>query len=116
MRQTGDLRSVVRLYRREANIDTGDGQVDYGFLWRSYAEVYHLSDKALAAGGAEYSSGVLSVILRTPLQCRLLPGLRVVYDGGAYEVTEVLPDTPRRGFSKLRCVLTEMVGSGVHDL
>ena len=53
MRQTGDLRSVVRLYRREANIDTGDGQVDYGFLWRSYAEVYHLSDKALAAGGAE---------------------------------------------------------------
>ena len=42
MRQTGDLRSVVRLYRREANIDTGDGQVDYGFLWQSYAEVYHL--------------------------------------------------------------------------
>ena len=111
MRQTGDLRSVVRFYRREANIDTGNG-----LLWRSYAEVYHLSDKALAAGGAEYSSGVLSVILRTPLQCRLLPGLRVVYDGGAYEVTEVLPDTPRRGFSKLRCVLTEMVGSGVHDL
>lgn len=53
MRQTGDLCSVVRLYRREANIDTGDGQVDYGFLWQSYAEVYHLSDKALAAGGAE---------------------------------------------------------------
>lgn len=57
MRQTGDLRSVVRFYRREANIDTGNGQVDYGFLWRSYAEVYHLSDKALAAGGAEFPPG-----------------------------------------------------------
>ena len=38
MRQTGDLHCVVQLYRREANIDTGDGQVDYGFLWQSYAE------------------------------------------------------------------------------
>lgn len=28
MRQTGDLRSVVRLYRREANIDTGKWTMD----------------------------------------------------------------------------------------
>lgn len=115
MRQTGDLCNLVRLYRRNANIDTGDGQVAYDFLWQCYAEVYHLSDKALAVGGAEYSSRVLSVVLRAPITHHLFPGLRVVYDGVAYEVTEVLSDTPRRGFLKLRCVQAEILGAGVDE-
>lgn len=112
MRQTGDLNARVSLYRRKPQVLSGVSINDYELIGNVSAEVRMQSDKAFAAGDARYSDQLIFVTLRKPSAYELTSGLRVVWEGRAYNVQEALPDPHRRGFRRLRCVSVEMEGLG----
>lgn len=115
MRQTGDLNSKVSLYRRKPTIVEGVSINDYDLLGKVSAEVRMQSDKVFSAGDARYSDQLIYVTVRRPNAYMLDVGLRVIWNGRAFNVQEALPDPIRRGFVKLRCVSVQMVGIGINE-
>ena len=116
MRQTGDLRDRVRLYRRVSGTEGGQGVERYeeifpGGVW---AEVYSQSDKAFAAGDARYQETVKFCTIRKPMDMELTPGLRFEHKGLMYDTVEVVPGT-MRGTIRLRGVCVTPKGGGVKD-
>lgn len=114
MRQTGDLNAKVALYRRKPSIVDGVSINDYELLATVSAEVRMQSDKVFAAGDARYSDQLIYVTVRRPNAYMLDVGLRVIWNGRAFNVQEALPDPIRRGFIKLRCVSVQMAGVGIN--
>lgn len=115
MRQTGDLNGRVSLYRRKPQVLDGVSINDYDLLGTVSAEIRMQSDKVFSAGDARYSDQLIFVTVRRPNDYELTTGLRVVWQGRAYNVQEALPDPIRRGFRKLRCVSVQMEGLGIRE-
>ena len=113
MRQLGDLRDRVELYRRDAQLVDGSSSNSWVLIGAYAAEVRKQSDKAYASGDARYNDELIFVTIRKPLKLQLTEGGRLDWNGQQYNVREVLPDTPVRGFAKLRCISTAMEGTGV---
>ena len=113
MRQLGDLRDKVELYRRDPQIVDGASGDEWELISEPAAEVRKQSDKAFADGDARYNDELIFVTIRTPLSIRLTEGGRLDWNGRRYTIRETLPDTPCRGFTKLRCIATTMEGTGV---
>lgn len=116
MRQTGDLTTRVRLYRRVPETREGRSADAWEELLPGglAAEVYSQSDKAFAAGDARYQETIKFCTIRKPVGFRLEPGLRFVHEGMAYDVAEVVPGTIR-GTLRLRGVCVTQRGDGVAD-
>lgn len=113
MRQLGDLRDRVKLYRRDAQLVDGSSSNSWVLIGTYAAEVRKQSDKVYASGDARYNDELIFVTIRKPLKLQLTEGGRLDWNGQQYNVREVLPDTPVRGFAKLRCISTAMEGTGV---
>ena len=113
MRQLGDLRDRVELYRRDTQLVDGASADSWVLIGSYAAEVRKQNDKVFAAGDARYNDELIFVTIRTPLKLRLTEGGRLDWNGRQYAVREVLPNTPMRGYTKLRCLSTTMEGTGV---
>lgn len=113
MRQLGDLRDRVELYRRDAQIVDGASGDAWTLIGSRAAEVRKQSDRSFSAGDARYNDELIFVTIRAPLKLQLTEGGRLDWNGRRYTIREVLPDTPQRGFTKLRCIATTMEGTGV---
>lgn len=116
MRQTGDLKERVRLYRRVPATHAGVSVEAMEELLPGSvaAEVYSQSDRAFAAGDARYQESVIFCTIRKPLRVTLEPGLRLHWRGQVYDVVEIVPGT-MRGTLRLRCVHVGLRGDGVRD-
>lgn len=113
MRQLGDLRDRVELYRRDAQLVDGSSGDKWILIGSYAAEVRKQSDKVFAAGDARYNEELIFVTIRTPLKLKLAEGGRLSWNGQQYAVREVLQNTPMHGFTKLRCLSTTLEGTGV---
>lgn len=113
MRQLGDLRDKVELYRRAPQIVDGASGNEWELIGKPAAEVRKQSDKAYSDGDARYNDELIFVTIRTLQTVKLTEGGRLDWNGRRYAIREVLPDTPKRGFAKLRCIATTMEGTGV---
>lgn len=113
MRQIGDLRSAVGLYERTPATVGGESRDDWTLIGLYAAEIRQQSDRTFAAGDARYQESVIFVTIRTLRTHTLCAGLQVRYKGRRYDVAEVVPDSPKPGFTKLRCTAVDMEGTGV---
>ncbi len=112
MRSVGDLRTRVMLQKRVTQVQGGESTERWQTLGLYAAEVLHASAKDFYRGGGTYLETGVTIHLRTPQLWTPAPGLRCVHQGAAYDVVEVVPDKPLRGFTELRAVRVEMEGSG----
>ena len=88
------------------------GWQDPGGLGLYAAEVLHASARDFYGGAGQWYEEKITVHLRTPRTYSPAPGLRVLWQGRAYDVLEVTPDKPLRGITELRAAAAEMEGSG----
>lgn len=112
MRNAGDLRERVTLQRREVETVQGRSREAYTTIGTYPAEVLHASARDFYHGTGNWMEEKITIRLRALTSTRLAPGLRVQWQGRAFDVVEVLPDRPWRGFTELRAVNAEMEGSG----
>lgn len=112
MRNTGDLRMRVALQRRTVTTMGGKTREDWETIGLYAAEVLHASARDFYSGAGQWYEEKITVHLRTPRTYSPAPGLRVLWQGRAYDVLEVTPDKPLRGITELRAVAAEMEGSG----
>ena len=71
-----------------------------------------LGNHRAVRGAGQWYEEKITVHLRTPRTYSPAPGLRVLWQGRAYDVLEVTPDKPLRGITELRAAAAEMEGSG----
>ena len=98
--------SEVRDYRAalEAEIREKCGEL-------SAAEVLHTSARDFYGGAGQWYAETITVHLRTPRTFSPALGLRVLWQGRAYDVVEVTPDKPLRDIAELRAAAADMEGS-----
>lgn len=112
MRDVGDLNRRVLILRRKAGTSGGRGVEDWETVRHCAAEVLHASAKTFFQADADWQSTSVLIHIRTPRDIRFTAGCRVECRGERYEVVEVAPDKPLRGFTELRARQIEMEGDG----
>lgn len=112
MRNIGDLRQWVELLEKQTATDRGVSRNDWRSLGRVRGEIQHMSARNMVLAGGDYGETVVMIHIRQP-SFALTPGLRVRCGSAAWDVLEVIPDTPMRGFVRLRAAQVEMEGSGI---
>lgn len=112
MRDVGSLNRRVLILRRKADINGGRSVEGWETVRHCAAEVMHASAKTFFQADADWTAATVLIHIRTPRDIRLAAGCRVQCRGEQYEVVEVAPDKPLRGFTELRARQIEMEGDG----
>ncbi len=113
MRNIGDLKEIVTVQKRAPTTTAGIGSDEWTDVGQYRAEVLHLSQKNWAAANAQYTQEIITVHLWSLTGKNMMPGLRVIWQGRPFLVTESIPNKPIPGITELRCTATAMEGTGL---
>lgn len=112
MRTIGEMRHVITLLRKVTG-DGGDSRVTWETALCARAARREMSGREFAAAGATGYERVVEFTIRTPRDIALDSGLAVLYAGARLECVQVIPDMPKKGFTRLRTVGRGMEGYGI---
>lgn len=112
MRNIGEMRRPVSLWKRAVDTTTGSSVESYELLLQTRAARRDMSGREFALAGGTHAESRLIFTIRKPAAVTLDSGVTLIDAGVRYEVVEVVQNPVWRGMLDLRATSTRMEGMG----